>query len=293
VINVHRHHQEREIPDSLDLIVSMDGWIDSGYSAATSAKALLDNATSETIYSFDVGDLLDNRTRRPRVKIVNGLITSLSWVQPVIKLCRDRNSKQVLLLTGPEPDLRWKDFALEILEIVKRHKVRYIIGLGAFPFTWPHTRPIKIIATGSDMDLVDKIGYLGGEIDAPASVVDVIGKFCQDSGTEAKFVNLWAQVPHYVANIYYPQAALALLDTLIQLCGLEINLDPLRQEALDLSAQLDNLISASDEHFDMVRNLEEQVDLGSGTRNWNYEDIPSGDEIAAELERYLRGENNI
>ncbi len=290
---IHVHSHDVNIPDSLDLIVAMEGWIDSGYAAATTAKALLDATTSKTAYSFDVGDLLDSRERRPRVKIVNGIIASLSWSQPVVKLCQDPEGRQVLLLTGPEPDHRWKDFTMEILEIISKHKVHHVIGLGAFPFAWPHTRPVKVIATGSDRELVDKIGYLSGEIDAPASITDVIGKFCQDHNSDVRFINLWAQVPHYIANMYYPQAALSLLEVLIQLCGLNVDLDPLRRESLALEAQLSNLISASDEHFEMIRNLEEQVDMGNEKQSWNYENLPSGDEIAAELERYLRGENNI
>jgi predicted ATP-grasp superfamily ATP-dependent carboligase len=280
-----------EIPDSLDMVIAMDGWIDAGYAAATAAKTLTDVTASEVIYTFDPDTFLDCRERRPRVKIKNGIPTSITWTPPVIKFSSDSAGQCVLLLTGPEPDYRWQEFAGEILKIIERHRVRRLIGLGAFPFAWPHTRQIRVIATGSDIELIDKIGYLNGEIDAPASVTDVIGQRCKDlAGLD--FINLWAQVPHYVSNMYYPQAALALLDVLTRLCSLQLDLTQLREEANQLSLQLNNLISASDEHYEMVRNLEEQVDVEDDEFNPSYENLPSGDEIAAELERYLRGETN-
>lgn len=273
------------------MVIAMDGWIDAGYAAATAAKTLTDVTASEVIYTFDPDTFLDCRERRPRVKIKNGIPTSITWTPPVIKFSSDSAGQCVLLLTGPEPDYRWQEFAGEILKIIERHRVRRLIGLGAFPFAWPHTRQIRVIATGSDIELIDKIGYLNGEIDAPASVTDVIGQRCKDlAGLD--FINLWAQVPHYVSNMYYPQAALALLDVLTRLCSLQLDLTQLREEANQLSLQLNNLISASDEHYEMVRNLEEQVDVEDDEFNPSYENLPSGDEIAAELERYLRGETN-
>ncbi len=288
---MHANDPDIDIPDSLDMVIAMDGWIDSGYAAATAAKALADSTSSEVIYSFDPDVLLDCRERRPRVKIHNGILTSLVWSQPVIKFCSDHKGQCILLLTGPEPDYKWGEFGREILKVVEKHKVRRLIGLGAFPFAWPHTRQIKVIATGSDIEAISKIGYLNGEIDAPASITDVIGQQCKErAGVD--FLNLWAQVPHYVSNMYYPQAALALLDVVERICGLELDLERLRREETQLSSQLDNLLSASDEHYEMVRNLEEQVDAGDEELNRSYENLPSGDEIAAELERYLRGETN-
>lgn len=222
--------------------------------------------------------------------ISNGVISKLTWPQPTIRVGRDRNGKGVVFLVGPEPDLLWHAFSDEVVRIARELDVSLVVSLGGFPFAWPHTRPVRLAATASSQELAEKVGFLRGTIEAPAGLADVIASHCGVAGIDS--VGLWARVPHYVASMPFPAAALALIEGLTLLTGIDVDVTDLDHSAAEARDTINDLIVASAEHVEMVRNLEEQAslvgpddDTGAVVAN-----LPSGDEIAAELERYLRGE---
>lgn len=278
-----------DLPDHPVFVVALDGWIDAGFAAATALAAIVSDIDSSTYVTFDPDELIDQRARRPRLRIDDGLRTSISWPEPTIVVGRDRMGTGVALLIGPEPDYRWKPFTAEVVEIANRLGARVAVGLGAFPIAAPHTRPIKLTSTASRRDLTRRVGFMNGSVDVPAGIGEVIGQACDEAGIPS--VGLWARVPHYVAAMPFAPAALALVEGLCEVGGIVIGTDALHESADDARRQVDELIAQSEEHTTMVRELEEQFDAGAEpVPGFEGEALPTGDEIAAELERYLRGE---
>lgn len=279
-----------ELPERPVLVVALDGWIDAGFAAATALAAIVPDIESETYVTFDPDELIDQRARRPRLRIDDGVRTSISWPEPAIIVGRDRMGTGVALLIGPEPDYRWKPFTEEVVGIAKELDARIAVGLGAFPIAAPHTRPIKLTSTASKPELTKRVGFMHGSVDVPAGIGEVISHACDEAGIPA--VGLWARVPHYVAAMPFAPAALALVEGLCEVGGLVFGTDALRESADEARRQVDELISQSDEHKTMVKQLEEQFDAGAEpVIGFEGESLPTGEEIAAELERYLRGEN--
>lgn len=279
-----------ELPDKPVLVVALDGWIDAGFAAATALAAIVSDIESETYVTFDPDELIDQRARRPRLRIDDGMRSSISWPEPAVVVGRDRIGSGVALLIGPEPDYRWKPFTSEVVDVAKDLDARIAVGLGAFPIAAPHTRPIKLTSTASRRELTHVVGFMHGSVDVPAGIGEVIGQALDDAGIPS--VGLWARVPHYVAAMPFAPAALALVEGLCEVAGIVIGTDALSESAEEARHQVDELIAQSPEHKTMVKQLEEQFDSGSEpVIGFEGEMLPTGDEIAAELERYLRGES--
>ncbi len=282
-------HDGVEAPDQPVLVISLEGWIDAGFAGASASGALLDSFPTEVLYSFDADALIDRRARRPRMRIEDGVRTGLTWSEPTVRVGVDAAGKGIALLVGPEPDYGWQGFASDVCDIVRSLGTGLVVSLGGFPAAWPHTRPVRLASTASNPALARQVGFVPGTLDAPAGIGDVLGAACAEFGVAS--VGLWARVPHYVAAMPFPAAAVALLEGLETLSGVHADTAELEESAKVTRARVDELIGASDEHREMVRLLEEQVESFDADESNSFGGgIPSGDEIAAELERYLRGE---
>ena len=276
-------------PEHPVLIVVLDGWVDAGFGAATAVAAILSEMKTETFATFETDDLIDQRARRPRLRIDDGVRAGISWPELQVLVGRDRMGSGVALLIGPEPDYRWRQFTGEVVKVARDLDVRLVVSLGAFPNATPHTRPIKLAATASDAELARKIGVVRGAIEVPAGLGEVIGEACVAVGIPS--IGLWARVPHYVAAMPFAPAALALVEGLSSISGLVFGTDGLTRSAEEARRQVDELIAQSPDHEAMVRKMEEQLDTEGEVLLDIEGDLPSGDEIASELERYLRGES--
>jgi proteasome assembly chaperone (PAC2) family protein len=129
------------------LVVGLDGWIDAGAAAATASATLLESVPTEIIATFDTEHFIDQRARRPVVRIVDGVTTQLTWPEIHLRYGTDRDGADVLFLVGPEPDFHWSDFVDTVVDVAGRFDCRLVVGLGAFPAPAPHTRPVKVIGT--------------------------------------------------------------------------------------------------------------------------------------------------
>jgi hypothetical protein len=287
---VERHHMDA--PRDGVLVVALEGWVDAGFSAASATATLLESIETRPIATFSSDELVDHRARRPRLRIDDGVRGAITFVEPALLGGTDRLGSGVLVLVGPEPDYRWRAFSSEVTSLAVELGVRLVVGLGAFPTGAAHTRPVRLTATASDPELAHKIGFIPGSLDVPAGIGEVIGEQCSKAGIPS--VGLWARIPHYVSAMPFPAGAVALLEGLASLSGLIVDLDELRRSAEETRRRVDELIAESSEHTEMVRQLEAQADAseeqGRGALELNEVAIPSGEEIAAELERYLRGE---
>jgi proteasome assembly chaperone (PAC2) family protein len=192
---------------------------------------------------------------------------------------------------GPEPDFRWPTFVASVVTLALELGVRMVVGLGAFPAPAPHTRPVRLAATAppESSDLVTRVGVVQGEIDVPSGVWGALEiGFGQ---ADLPIVGLWARVPHYVSGMAFPSASAALIDGLCAVGDLSLDSSDLHAAADASLRQVDDLIAKSDEHTSMVRQLERSVDAAEGNP-LDVGTLPTGEELAAELERYLRDERD-
>ncbi|HUQ40695.1 MAG TPA: PAC2 family protein [Acidimicrobiales bacterium] len=269
------------------LVLGMEGWIDAGAGGQAALAALLADVETTVVGRFDADALLDRRARRPVLRLVDGVIEGFNWPDIELRAGQDRAGHDLLVLSGPEPDFKWQRFASEVVELAVGYGVRMVCGLGAFPAPVPHTRDVRLGSTATSAALAVQVGFVAGTMDVPAGMHAVLEGAFGQAGVPA--VGLWARVPHYAAAMPYPAASVALLDALRTVSGIEVDTEELQGAARLARQRIDELISNSDEHEQLVRQLEQALDseerspFGPG-------DLPSGDEIAAELERFLRGE---
>lgn len=270
------------------LVVCMEGWIDAGLAANGALGHLLSAMPHELVATFDTDELIDFRARRPVLRIVNGVDQELRWSEIRLHAATNRTGRTVLVLSGPEPDMRWHRFASEVVALSNRLGVEMVFGLGAFPAPVPHTRPVRLVGTSTDGALAGRVGFLPAGIEVPSGMQSVLEVAFGQGGIPA--VGLWARVPHYVVAMPYPAASAALLDGLSRLAEIEVDTQALRETAAATEAQIGRLIAGSEEHTAMVRQLEAQHDSEQPSNLAEFGDLPTGDELAAELERFLRGE---
>ena len=276
------------------LVLALDGWIDAGLAAQSARGALLEVLDTVTVATFDSDELLDHRARRPTMHLVDGVLTGMTWPTIELRAATDFDGNDVLLLVGAEPDHRWHSFSRDVVDLAMHFGARLVVGLGAYPAPVPHTRPTRLAAAASDESLA-RFTTVHTTVDVPAGIQGAIERRAAETGLPA--IGLWAEVPHYVSAMPSPAASAALVDGLATVADLSLPSDELHRQAQTLRTRLDELVAANPEHVVMVRQLEEQWDeehaggapssggLGAGP-------LPSGDELAAEVERFLRDQEN-
>lgn len=257
------------------LVAAFDGWVDSGSAATTALGTLVTDA--RVVARFEADRLFDYRARRPTLDILDGRLTEIVWPELVLRGTRV-GERDLLILTGAEPDYRWREFADSIVELVRQLGVIEWISLGAIPAAVPHTRSVPILGTASEPGLLRggiKPGPLG-RLRVPSALVSVLELEVSRTGIPA--LGYFAQVPHYVSGPY-PGAALALLRSLGRHLGLDLPEGDLPDESRQLRTHLDSLATGDATTRGYVERLESMVDE---------ERLPEGDDLIEEIERFLR-----
>nr|WP_300053163.1 PAC2 family protein [uncultured Nocardioides sp.] len=275
----------------LTLVVVLTGFLDAGKSAELAARHLSDLAEGKVVATFDVDALHDYRARRPPVTFVRDHYTDYEAPRLVVRALRDTGGTPFLLLAGPEPDIRWEAFARAVREVVERFDVSRVVSMGAVPMAVPHTRPIAITPHANRPDLVPGESPWQGELRVPASAQALLEIRLGEWGIDA--LGFVAHIPHYLAQMEYPQAALVLLEHLEIGGHLTIDLGELREAAEITEAEVDRYLSTHDDVGDVVRGLEQQYDsfreaeaagssllASDGT-------LPTGEEIGRDFEAFL------
>ena len=272
------------------LVFCLEGWIDAGLGASTAMGNLLETIPTEVLATFDTEYFIDQRARRPLARIVDGVTTELTWPEIQLRYGHDGDGADIIFLVGPEPDFHWSDFIDVVTDAAGRFDVRMVVGLGAFPAPTPHTRPVRVIGTApaTSLALLQVVGTMSGELEVPAGISSALE--LGFSEVDVDVVTLWARVPHYVASMPYPQASAALIDGLARVAGLTLDATHLRASAEEARQRVDELVTNNPEHSTMVKRLEAAADETEGSSLG--EELPSGDELAAELEKFLRGEQS-
>lgn len=257
------------------LVASFDGWVDAGAAATTAAARLAEGA--ETVATFDVDRLYDYRARRPTLAIVDGRPDQLTW--PELTLRRARlGERDVLILSGPEPDFRWRELEQAAVDLARRLEVAAWISLGAIPAAVPHTRPVPVLGTESRPGLLRGGVTAGpdGVLRVPAAAISVLDFAVSRAGVPA--VGYYAQIPHYVTGDY-PPASVELLRLVGQHLDHEVAMGELRDEARRVLARLATATAADATTRAYVERLEAMVDEARR---------PAGDDLITEIERFLR-----
>ena len=284
---------DRPSLDQPVLVVVLEGWIDAGFAAGRAMQTLLNELDTYPVASFDADALLDHRARRPVMHLVEGVNTGLSWPGIELRAGTDSAGNDLLLLVGAEPDHAWRQFIEAVLELAELFDVRMLVGLGAYPATVPHTRPVTMSVTAATEELAAVSGLLRGTLDVPAGVQAALEYRFGEAGIAA--VGLWSQVPHYVSGDLtpYPAAALALVERLARTAGLSLPTGSLAGDAERTRNRIDAAVAANAEHLAMLRTLEQTHDAQAQAGPDLPPAIPSADELPAEVERFLRDQGGV
>lgn len=279
------------------LLVMLAGWIDASGAARAAIDAASTEADSSPIIEFDDDTYIDFRARRPVMELQEGLHSVLHWERITIAVGHDQTGRDVLVLSGPEPDMAWHRFTRAVGELATDLGVRSMAHLGAYPFAVPHTRSPRLSVSSPSQDVLARVPFLRSSIDVPAGVAASLEREMHERGIPS--LGIWAQVPHYIAQMAYPSASVALLDGLREATGLVFDATELRSEVIAQSRRIDKLISGNDEHEGMLRQLEQLYDAGADVDESAGAGGPagpsleyrSGDELAAEFEEFLRDQD--
>ena len=260
------------------VIAAFEGWNDAGDSASGTIAHLADVWDARVMLELDPEEYYDYQVNRPVVSTSESGVRQLIWPSTRLLLA-NLPERDVVLIQGPEPNIKWQQFTREILGLAVELDVELVITLGALLSDSPHTRPVPVSGTSTDATLTLQLGLEPSTYEGPTGIIGVIQEAC--SRFDIPAVSLWGAVPHYVAQPPCPKATLALVRRIEDVLDLSIPLGDLVDEARAWESGVDELASDDEEVADYVKQLEHARDTA---------DLPeaSGEAIAREFERYLR-----
>jgi hypothetical protein len=275
------------------LIHALEGFSDAGHAIRLAARHLKNTLDTELVASFAIDELLDYRSRRPLMTFKTDHFTDYEEPELSLYALNDSVGTPFLLLAGMEPDLRWERFITAVRLLAEKLGVRQTIGLGAIPMAVPHTRPITLTAHSNNKQLIAGHTPWVGEVQVPGSVSNLLEYRMAKHGHDV--VGFTVHVPHYLAQTDYPPAAEALLNQVAQSGSLQLPLTALSEAAAEVHAKIEEQVGASAEVAQVVEALERQYDAFIAAQEnrsllAHDEDLPSGDELGAEFERFLAQE---
>jgi predicted ATP-grasp superfamily ATP-dependent carboligase len=275
-------------PDGLRapaLVCAFTGWNDAGDAASAALQFLGASLGATRFARIDPEDFFDFQATRPKIKLVEGRTRSIEWPEVEIYAARvPRAPRDLVLLQGAEPSMRWRTFCRLIVDLAEALGTQLVVTLGALLADVPHSRPVPITGLSSDDSLVQRLGLQQSGYEGPTGIVGVLHSACQEAGVPS--ASLWASVPHYVAAAPNPKAALALVRKLESLVGVSVDAEELERSAVDYERQVSLAVQSDPDVQAFVERLEraaaeEEEEMGP-------EDLPSGDVIAREFQRFLR-----
>jgi proteasome assembly chaperone (PAC2) family protein len=276
---------EGDIPQlrSPTLVCAFAGWNDAASAASAALEAVAASLDSEVVARIDPEEFYDFQVNRPTIRLIEGQTRQIDWPANTLLSVRVPTAERdLVLLSGVEPNVRWRTFADSIVSAAERLGVEMVVSLGALMADVAHTRPVPITGLASDPDLIEQLGMSRSSYEGPTGIVGVVHDACRRHGMTS--ASLWAAVPHYVAAVPNPKAALALLRRLEGLTGVAVEASELEDATERFTDQVDQAVSANPEIEELVRNLE-------ASQEEDYEitqEMPSGDDIAQEFQRFLR-----
>jgi proteasome assembly chaperone (PAC2) family protein len=276
-----RVHRRPELTRPV-LIGAFRGWNDGAQAASLAAGYLAKTWSAQRFADVDPEHFFDFQATRPHVSLEDGLTRRIDWPETAFYHARPEGlDRDVVLLLGIEPNLRWRTFGELLVGLTGELGVELVITLGALLADVPHTRPSPVTGSASDPDLVRRLGLSSSRYEGPTGIVGVLHDACKRA--EIPSASLWAAVPHYVSLTPSPRGAVALCERLGELIGVSVDVDELEEAARSYEEQVSAAVASDEETAAYVEDLESRVDsLEEAT------ELPSGDALAAELTRFLR-----
>ena len=265
------------------LIAAFAGWNDAAGSATTALTTAAESLDAEVIAQIDPEEFFDFQANRPTIHLTEGQTREIEWPGNVLLAATPAGAERdLLLLAGTEPNLRWRTFADGVAEVAEGLGVEMVVTLGALIADVAHTLPVPITGLASEEKLVEQLGLTRSTYEGPTGVVGVIHDACRRRGIPS--ASLWAAVPHYVAAVPNPKAALALLRRLEGVVGVAVEASGLEEESESYESQVSRAVAANPEIEELVKRLEEE----QAARLDVEDEVPSGEALARDFERYLR-----
>jgi predicted ATP-grasp superfamily ATP-dependent carboligase len=269
------------------MVCAFQGWNDAGDAASGAVSFLASSLEARRFAQIDSEEFYDFQANRPTVQLTEGKAREIVWpTVEVFEARAPRAPRDLVLVQGVEPSMRWRTFSAHLVELAEALGVQVVVTLGALLADVPHTRPVSMTGFASDPSLVDRLG-LGlapSSYEGPTGIVGVLHSACQDAGLPS--ASLWAGVPHYVAAAANPKAALALVRRVEGLIGVSVDVSELEVSAADYERQVGLAVQSDPDIQAFVERLEQAAE--SEEEELTPEDVPSGDMLAREFQRFLR-----
>ncbi|WP_043614255.1 proteasome assembly chaperone family protein [Nonomuraea candida] len=278
-----------ELPDPV-LLYHFDGFVDAGSAGRLALGHLLAELEHRVVATFDVDRLLDYRSRRPIMTFDTDRWVECESPELAVHVAKDATGTQFLVMTGPEPDREWELFAEAVAALVERLKVSKLVTLHGIPMAVPHTRPLGLTMHASRPELINAQSSAFGRVQVPGSVAALLELRLGAKGHDA--LGYAVHVPHYLSQAEYPTAAVTGLEAVTRGTGLVFPMEALREAARRTTTEIEEQIQASAELSTAITGLEQQYDAfaaGAERENLMAETtpMPTGDELAAQFERFL------
>jgi predicted ATP-grasp superfamily ATP-dependent carboligase len=268
-----------ELPDLVDpvMLIAFEGWNDAGEAATSAIDHLINVWQAEQVYEIDPEEFYDFQVNRPHFHSAEAGQREVIWPTTTFHVARiPLANRDVILVRGIEPNIRWKAFSNEVVHFAQSSNVSLVLGIGSLLADTAHTRPIPVTATSQSDSFPAAMNFVPSDYEGPTGVLGVIIDACSRDGIPSG--SLWSQVPHYVATSPCPKATLALLSRIEEALDLAIDYEDLTEEAAEWEKDIDGITSDDDDLSAYVKQLEETIN----------EDLESQSNIADEFERYLR-----
>ncbi len=270
------------------LIAGFTGWNDAAEAASLAVDTLVESWEAKRFGGFASEEFFDFQATRPQVSLVEGVTRRIEWpengLHATARTLQELGGRGAVLLSGPEPNFRWRTFSKVLADVAKDLNVEMVVTMGALLADVPHSRPVTVSANSQDPALIENLSLASSRYEGPTGLTGVLHSLCAEYGLPS--VSFWASVPHYLPSVPSAPAALALLESLSNLLGIEADTSHLERTAGDYQEQITAAVSQDTDLASYVQMLEERFDAAAaagGIRN-----LPSGDDLAQELEGFLR-----
>jgi predicted ATP-grasp superfamily ATP-dependent carboligase len=273
-------------PDGLRapaMVCAFQGWNDAGDAASSAVSFLASALKARRFARIDSEEFYDFQANRPCVRFADGGKREIVWPSvEVFEAPAPRAPRDLVLVQGVEPSMRWRSFSANLIDLAEALGVQVVVSLGALLGDVPHTRPVAITGHASDPALVERLGMQASTYEGPTGIVGILHSACTEAGMPS--ASLWAGVPHYVAAAANPKAALALIRRVEGLIGVSVDVSELESAAADYERQVDRAVQSDPDILSFVEGLEQRAE----SEERSPEEVPSGDILAREFQRFLR-----
>jgi len=266
------------------MVCAFQGWNDAGDAASSAVSFLASSLGAQRFARIDPEEFYDFQSNRPCIRFGDGERREISWpTVEIFEASAPRAPRDLVLVQGVEPSMHWRAFCAHIVDLAEALGVQAVVSLGALLGDVPHTRPVAMSGHASDVAMLERLGLSASAYEGPTGIVGVLHTACADAGLPA--ASLWAAVPHYVAAATNPKAALALLRKVESLVGVSVDVSELESASADYERQVGLAVQSDPDIQAFVERLEQAADSDGQS---SVEDVPSGDMLAREFQRFLR-----